>query len=67
MAIQIGDGAGVDALVSTLAAASAACGADVEVDGAGELKFVASATLRSAAGSKWSMRTEHLILLERRQ
>ncbi|KAG5192551.1 hypothetical protein JKP88DRAFT_204184 [Tribonema minus] len=65
MAVQIGDGAGVCALTSTLEAASEAGGGDVEGE-SGLLRLVGSATLRSTHDSKWSMRTEHIILLERR-
>jgi hypothetical protein len=79
-AIQIGDGAGVCALTSTLAAASEAAGCDVAAHltvgttveasvgsavSSGQLRLLASATLRSMPGTKWQMRTEHLILLEK--
>jgi hypothetical protein len=80
-AIQIGDGAGVCALTSTLAAASEAAGCDVAahitvgtavdttvgsaVSSGQQLRLLASATLRSMPGTKWQMRTEHLILLEK--
>jgi hypothetical protein len=78
-AIQIGDGAGVCALTSTLAAASEAAGCDVahlavdttidadsiDASSSGKLRLLASATLRSMPGTKWQMRTEHLILLEK--
>lgn len=70
-AIMIGDGAGVNALTSTLAAAlDGKSSLNGEADGNSQsneklYKLLGHCTLRSVPDTRWMMRTEHLILLEK--
>lgn len=61
MAVMVGDGDGLDTRQSLMQEVEALGGAG----GKGALRVVGWATLRAAEGARRSMRTEHLVLLEK--